>query len=189
LKYYSLINVRSTRGKNKRGSKITGIEVLNNDENKLLITSNDSRIRLYDLRDLSLVCKYKGFSNSTVHIKASLSYDDSFIISGSKNKCTYIWRTNYNFSMLNSGRRDRNMYWERIQAHNAIVTCALFHPKPQLILDQIYDATNNRKHNEDDSPKNKKNKDKKNYNGVYVFASAAGCDGVIKIFVNKLNLS
>ena len=59
--------------------------------------------------------------------------------------------------MLNSGRRDRNMYWERIQAHNAIVTCALFHPKPQLILDQIYDATNNRKHNEDDSPKNKKN--------------------------------
>lgn len=72
LRYLTLINVRSTRGKNKRGSKITGIEVLNNDENKLLITSNDSRIRLYDLRDASLICKYKGFSNSTVHIKASL---------------------------------------------------------------------------------------------------------------------
>ena len=69
-----MINVRSTRGRNSKGSKITGIEVLNNDENKILITSNDSRIRLYDLRDLSLVCKYRGFSNSTVHIKASLRY-------------------------------------------------------------------------------------------------------------------
>lgn len=72
LKYYSLINVRSTRGRNSKGSKITGIEVFNTDENKILITSNDSRIRLYDLRDLSLVCKYRGFSNSTVHIRASL---------------------------------------------------------------------------------------------------------------------
>ena len=35
LKYYSLINVRSTKGRNSRGSKITGIEVLNNDENKV----------------------------------------------------------------------------------------------------------------------------------------------------------
>ena len=74
LKYYSLINVRSTRGRNSKGSKITGIEVFNTDENKILITSNDSRIRLYDLRDLSLVCKYRGFSNSTVHIRASLRY-------------------------------------------------------------------------------------------------------------------
>ncbi len=35
LKYYSLINVRSTKGRNSHGSKITGIEVLNNDENKV----------------------------------------------------------------------------------------------------------------------------------------------------------
>ncbi len=185
LKYYSLINVRSTRGRNKRGSKITGIEVLNTDENKILITSNDSRIRLYDLRDLSLACKYKGFSNSTVHIKASLSHDDSFIISGSKNKCTYIWRTNYNFSVLNSGRRDRNMYWERLQAHNAIVTCALFHPKPQLVLEQIY----NKKQQNDELANNLNSKkiDKK-INSGHVWASCAGCDGRILIFVNKLNL-
>ena len=35
LKYYSLINVRSTRGRNSKGNKITGIEVLHNDENKV----------------------------------------------------------------------------------------------------------------------------------------------------------
>ena len=37
LKYYSLINVRSTRGRNSKGNKITGIEVLHNDENKVRI--------------------------------------------------------------------------------------------------------------------------------------------------------
>ena len=35
LKYYSLINIRSTRRRYAKGSKITGIEVLNNDENKV----------------------------------------------------------------------------------------------------------------------------------------------------------
>lgn len=74
------------------------------------------------------------------------------------------------------------MYWERIQAHNAVVTCALFHPKPQLILEQIFSTSNN--------SINKKENDKTNpktYIGVHVFASVAGCDGMIKIFVNKLN--
>ena len=37
MKYYSLINVRSTKGRNSKGSKITGIEVLNNDENKVFM--------------------------------------------------------------------------------------------------------------------------------------------------------
>ena len=41
---------------------MTGIEPMPG-EDKILITSNDSRIRLYDLRDLSLVCKYKGYTN------------------------------------------------------------------------------------------------------------------------------
>ena len=178
--------MRSTRGRNSKGSKITGIEVLNNDENKILITSNDSRIRLYDLRDLSLVCKYKGFSNSTVHIKASLSPDDKYVVSGSKNKCTYIWKTNYQFSMLNSGRRDRNNYWERIQAHNAIVTCALFAPKPHYVLSQLNEELKSNGSEKSEKMKNSA-KDKKYHQGVYVLVSAAGCDGVIKVFINKLN--
>lgn len=167
LKYYSLINVRSTRGRNSKGSKITGIENLNNDENKILITSNDSRIRLYDLRDLSLVCKYKGFANSTVHIRASLSPDDKFILCGSKNKCLYIWKTNQHMSMITSGRRDRNKNWERIQAHNAIVTSAVFAPNPNLVI-----GTGG----ENDAKINK---------NIHVFASVAGCDGLVKIFQSK----
>nr|XP_048306338.1 WD repeat-containing protein 44 isoform X3 [Myodes glareolus] len=72
LKYHTQIHVRSTRGRNKIGRKITGIEPLPG-ENKILVTSNDSRIRLYDLRDLSLSMKYKGYVNSSSQIKASFS--------------------------------------------------------------------------------------------------------------------
>ena len=38
---------------------------------QVLITSNDSRIRLYDLKDNSLYCKYKGSVNGSSQIKAS----------------------------------------------------------------------------------------------------------------------
>ncbi|KAJ8309810.1 hypothetical protein KUTeg_011675 [Tegillarca granosa] len=69
LKYYTQVHVRSTRGKNAQGRKITGIEPLLG-EDKILVTSNDSRIRLYDLRDLTLSCKYKGCSNNSSQIKA-----------------------------------------------------------------------------------------------------------------------
>lgn len=44
-------------------------------EDKILITSNDSRIRLYDLRDLNVSCKYKGYVNMSSQIKASFSHD------------------------------------------------------------------------------------------------------------------
>ncbi len=60
LAYYTQIHVRSTRGKNSRGRKISGIEPMPG-EDKILVTSNDSRIRLYDLTDLNLSCKYKGW--------------------------------------------------------------------------------------------------------------------------------
>ena len=44
-------------------------------EDKILVTSTDSRIRLYDLRDLSLVCKYRGYTNVSSQIRACFSPD------------------------------------------------------------------------------------------------------------------
>lgn len=41
---------------------------------QILITSNDSRIRLYDLRDLNLSCKYKGYSNMSSQIRAGFRW-------------------------------------------------------------------------------------------------------------------
>jgi WD40 repeat protein len=152
-----------------------------------LITSNDSRIRLYDLRDLSLVCKYRGFSNSTVHIKASLSHDDRWIVCGSKNKCTYLWKTNYPYSMLSTGRRDRNNCWERMQVHNAVVTCAQFAPKPLLVLNEIAGGDTSTADTSNSGGGGGKHKEKRAASqGVYVVASAAGCDGLIKLCINKV---
>lgn len=41
---------------------------------QILITSNDSRIRLYNLKTHTLDCKYKGFTNSSSQIKGSFRY-------------------------------------------------------------------------------------------------------------------
>ncbi|KAG1678566.1 WD repeat-containing protein 44 [Nymphon striatum] len=135
LKYYTQIHVRSTRGKNAKGRKITGIEPIPG-EGKILVTSNDSRVRLYDLRDLSLSCKYKGYVNLSSQIKSSFSHDGKYIISGSENHNIYIWKLNHDCAKFSSARRDRNDYWEGIKAHNAVVTSAVFAPNPALILEQ-----------------------------------------------------
>ncbi|XP_063169799.1 WD repeat-containing protein 44 [Candoia aspera] len=133
LKYHTQIHVRSTRGRNRVGRKITGIEPLPG-ENKILVTSNDSRIRLYDLRDLSLSMKYKGYVNSSSQIKASFSHDFTYVVSGSEDKYVYIWSTYHDLSKFSSVRRDRNDFWEGVKAHNAVVTSAIFAPNPSLMV-------------------------------------------------------
>ncbi|CAC5398555.1 WDR44 [Mytilus coruscus] len=144
LKYYTQIHVRSTRGKNAKGSKITGIEPLPG-EDKVLVTSNDSRIRLYDLRDKMLTCKYKGCANNSSQIKASFSPKAKYIICGSEDQFVYIWKQNHDFYKFSSARRDRNDYWEAIKIHNAVVTAAIFAPKPSLL------KPNSKKKSADDS--------------------------------------
>lgn len=133
LKYFTQIFVRSTKGRNAQGRKISGIEAMLG-EDKILVTSNDSRIRLYDLRDLSLTCKYKGYLNLSSQIKASFSHDGKYIISGSEDQFIYIWKTSHDCTKF---RRDRNDYWTGVKAHNAVVTAAVFAPNPALILKQI----------------------------------------------------
>lgn len=93
--------------------------------------------RLYDLRDLNLSCKYKGYVNVSSQIKASFSPDGQYIVSGSENQCIYIWKTHHDYSKFSSVRRDRNDFWEGIKAHNAVVTCAVFAPNPESIIRQI----------------------------------------------------
>ncbi|XP_078472843.1 WD repeat-containing protein 44 isoform X2 [Lampetra planeri] len=132
LKYFTQIHVRSSRGRNRVGRKITGIEPLPA-ENKILVTSNDSRIRLYDLRDLSLCIKYKGSLNNSSQIKASFSHNFQHMVSGSEDRYVYLWKTYHDVNRFSSVRRDRNDYWEGFKAHNAVVTSAIFSPHPALI--------------------------------------------------------
>lgn len=57
----------------------------------LLITSNDSRVRLYD--GYTLRAKYKGHSNKSTQIKASFSPKGDYVICGSDDGLAYIWST------------------------------------------------------------------------------------------------
>uniref|UniRef100_A0A671YL01 WD repeat-containing protein 44 n=1 Tax=Sparus aurata TaxID=8175 RepID=A0A671YL01_SPAAU len=187
LKYHTQIHVRSTRGRNKVGRKITGIEPLPG-ENKILVTSNDSRIRLYDLRDLSLSMKYKGYVNSSSQIKASFSHDYSFIVSGSEDKYVYIWSTYHDLSKFTSVRRDRNDFWEGIKAHNAVVTSAIFAPHPGLIVPQETGAekpeAERKSLDSDDSETIPSGALKTDHTEVLL---SADFTGAIKVFINVKN--
>ncbi|XP_042232283.1 WD repeat-containing protein 44-like isoform X2 [Homarus americanus] len=191
LKYYTQIYVRSTRGKNAKGRKITGIEPLPG-EDKVLITSNDSRIRLYDLRDLNLSCKYKGYSNMSSQIRAGFSHDGKYIVAGSENQCIYIWKTHHDYSKFSSARRDRNLYWEGVKAHSAVVTCAVFAPHPELVfsfIEQQQEILNKSGEQQQEQQhqhqqQQNQNKDSGTTNKGYALVSA-DFNGCIKVFLKK----
>jgi hypothetical protein len=113
LSYQSSIAVRRSAGKYARGTKITGIEAIppvaaplsTTDkanlaatavparvDEKILITSNDSRIRVYSLTDRRLTAKYKGstYLNRTSQIRAH-TFDDRFVVAGSESGEVYVW--------------------------------------------------------------------------------------------------
>ena len=147
LKYNTQIHVRSAHGKNAKGSKVTGIQAIEyppddpSAEIKLLITSNDSRIRVYNLRDKSLELKLKGNENACSQIHASFSDDAQWIICGSEDRKVYIWSTNQ--PETEKDKRPMEMF----EAHSAIVTTAIMAPiKTRQLLsassDPLYDLCN-----------------------------------------------
>ncbi|CAF2993969.1 unnamed protein product [Rotaria socialis] len=157
LQYDTVINIsdkdgsRSNRSRKRRKpSKITGIESMNSHNSKVLITSNDSRIRLYNIRTKEIERKYRGYSNTSSQIRASFSYDDRYIISGSEDSWFYIWRTepnnNGSDSPLNAKltRKQRRYFdraYERIRVHNTMVTSAIFAPNPHVIMNYLYSSS------------------------------------------------
>jgi len=92
-------NVQCRNGK-RAGTKVTAVEYLGSDDrendqgcNQCLVTTNDSRIRLFTLENcqINLRTKYKGHKNTKYQIAATLSHDGKFIISGSDDGAIYIW--------------------------------------------------------------------------------------------------
>ncbi|KAL8929656.1 MAG: hypothetical protein Q9172_000335 [Xanthocarpia lactea] len=147
LKYQTQVHVRSAHGKNAKGSKVTGIQAINfppedpNGEVKILITSNDSRVRVYNLRDKGLEIKLKGNENTYSQIRASFSEDGKYIICGSEDRKAYIWPT----GPLDTEKDKRPV--ESFEAHSAIVTCSLMAPlRTRQLLgasgDPVYDLCN-----------------------------------------------
>ncbi|KAL2206176.1 WD40 repeat-like protein, partial [Sarocladium strictum] len=148
LKYQ--IHVRSSRGRNAKGSKITGIRAITvpskteggEPEVKVLITSNDSRLRIYTLKDRMLEVKLKGLENQCSQIHARFSDDGKYIVCGSEDRKAYLW----NISEGDAELKDKQPY-ECFDAHPEVVTTALIAPiKSKQLLsssgDPIYDLCN-----------------------------------------------
>ncbi|KAJ2215957.1 hypothetical protein IW140_002474 [Coemansia sp. RSA 1813] len=110
------MHARSSRGRNAKGSKITGFsfaptgqlppamarrllgpaaqETLSSLESKnyqLLVSSNDSRLRMFLPRDRKVQRKYKGHANASSQSYARLSSDARYIVSGSEDHNIYVW--------------------------------------------------------------------------------------------------
>lgn len=164
LKPQAQVHVRSSRGKNAKGSKITGIQTIAvppmdplkeqspgtgdeaQGEVKVLITSNDSRVRIYNLRDKSLEIKLKGHDNSVSQIAASFSDDGKYVICGSEDKKAFIWGLNGGQQRAAYIDKEKSPY-EYFEAHGEMVTTAVFAPtKTRMLLgrseDPIYDLCN-----------------------------------------------
>ncbi|TNN06928.1 WD repeat-containing protein [Schistosoma japonicum] len=138
LSYITFITIKSgtTRG---RHCRVTAIECDPSDSNKILVASNDSRLRLVDARDYHTLCKYRGFVNETSQIRGSFSPTGRYLISGSENAFFYIWQKSLDvdkISRFSRVRKDRNNCWEAIKAHDTMVTVAIFSPNPNLVLDK-----------------------------------------------------
>lgn len=151
LSFVTQVHVRSSRGKNSKGSKITGIRTMvfppddPNGEVKVLVSSNDSRIRLYNLRDKSLEMKFKGHENVHSQIRASFSEDGRYVVCGSEDRRTYIWSLFGEDGDSTSGRDKHPL--ESFASHADLVTTSIIAPtKTRQLLgqsgDPIFDLCN-----------------------------------------------
>lgn len=154
LEYEAQLDVKNKRGQHSRGKKITGLTFAPKlFPNALLITSNDSRIRLYD--GYTLRFKYKGLSNKSTQIKASFSPKGNFVICGSDDGAVYIWDCSKsplpgNPTLPTSSKsatsgntivertigtisepfiKEKNSSWESFQVSDDVITTAIFAPE------------------------------------------------------------
>jgi len=115
---------------------VTGL-LFTPDGKRLLITTNDSRIRLYDMDDYSMIAKFKGLLNDELQIKAYFSGDLLYIISGSENQNVYVWSTAAERDQKNakSVQRIKTECYEYFKvASTNTVTCAQFLPRITIAL-------------------------------------------------------
>ncbi|CAL8074431.1 unnamed protein product [Calicophoron daubneyi] len=194
LAYITFIAIKSGTAKGRQ-CRVTAIEIDPTDSNKILVTSNDSRLRLIDARDYHTLCKYRGFVNETSQIRASFSPTGRYLISGSENSFFYIWRKTLDverISRFSRIRKDRNNCWEAIKAHDTMVTVALFCPNPNMVLDKHLrhcrfpyslspgDAQGSSVFRLDALPPNADPRHEMSYLGEVVVS--ADCNGCIRVF-------
>ncbi|GAA6060853.1 hypothetical protein JCM10212_006233 [Sporobolomyces blumeae] len=152
FRYHDRFTAKSSRRKDPKGKKITSLVAFPlasasastasalSDEaenesvgaDRLLVTSNDSHMRLYNTKGRFVEAKYSGHENTSSQIRASFSDDGRYIISGSEDRHVYIWnsgivRDQYGDFEVTKKRSDGAGY-ESFPMPAHIITAAVFAP-------------------------------------------------------------
>lgn len=90
FRHTTQLDVRSRRAKNASGKKICGFQFTNKGD-KVLISSNDSRLRLYRLDDKSMMTKFVGGVNSESRLSGSFDPLGRYMLCGTENRSVVIW--------------------------------------------------------------------------------------------------
>mmetsp|Transcript_29502 Transcript_29502/g.53521 ORF Transcript_29502/g.53521 Transcript_29502/m.53521 type:complete len:1028 (-) Transcript_29502:86-3169(-) len=109
---------------------------------RMLVSTNDSRVRLYGLSDFCLVRKYKGHTNYSMQIRARVSESGNHIACGSESGHVFIWDTldknrlkKSNVSMKVHQTHDKTKSSDNFEASKAslpIVTDSAFFPSRSI---------------------------------------------------------
>ncbi|KAF1981272.1 WD40 repeat-like protein [Aulographum hederae CBS 113979] len=157
LKPQTQIQIKAqTRGRtgSKQSNQITGIQAVNwggpannnssrsvaegdtHRDVKLLVSSKDSRIRLFNMRDKSQDMKFKGHTNNETQIRASLDDACEHVISGSEDRKAYIWST----GPVAEGEKADRRPLECFEANSSMTLWAILAPtKTRQLLGQSED--------------------------------------------------
>ncbi|KAM5362027.1 hypothetical protein ACJA88_014213 [Fusarium oxysporum] len=130
------LSIRFSETNSSACFKITGLQTSNPsdsfetpDQAKLMITANDSRVRIYRLSDYGLETTLEGIKNQSSQIHARFNDTGDYAICGSEGDEVHIWH-------LGSG--ERKVPYERFHTHSEVVTNAIMAP---IATRQLVDLT------------------------------------------------
>ena len=92
LRFRTDVEVRNRRGRLSGGRKVSGIR-FNTPGDHMLVSTNDSRIRLVRLEDMKVVMKFSGPTVWHTQIHASFDATGDRVICGSEDTGVFVWRT------------------------------------------------------------------------------------------------
>ncbi|KAH7205796.1 WD40-repeat-containing domain protein [Fusarium redolens] len=139
----------SPHAKVEIGVKITGIQTVlkpgsidPNRRVKVMITTNDSRIRIYNLTDQTLTAEIEGLMNLSSQIRARFNEDGTYVVCGSEEDKVHIWHLG-----LDEPKLKHEHPHESFRTHSEVVTNALIAPAASREIvnaskDPIYDLCN-----------------------------------------------
>ena len=141
LHFHTQIECRNRRNKLKSGvgKKVTGFS-WRKDGQELLVTTSDSRVRLYRIRDYNPLMKLKGAKVEQTLIITSFNESGTKVIGGSEDGRVVIWFTD---DSSKKGKRsfdfnrfsNKNYAYESFVGTDSVSFCAMF--GPSLMAEQI----------------------------------------------------